>query len=211
MRHGQQQHRDPDPKRPRSIAIDPPLTDLGTRQAALAGEWLAGDGLAAVYCSPLQRAHQTALAIAAHHHLEPVVLPELREIELYRGLAEGVTLLDAIPEIQRRGAASRFARERTWDVFPHSESSRELRDRVVTTVEGIVASRRDAGGRVAVVCHGGVINAYVAYVLGVSEDMVFMPTHTSITRVWAGQGRRFVYTANEHHHLVAAGAEHVTF
>jgi broad specificity phosphatase PhoE len=209
VRHGQQLHRDPGPNR--WLATDPPLTDLGHEQAALVGAWLAASPIDAVFCSPLARARQTAVAIAAHHELEPTVLSELREVEVYRGLADGVNLLDVIPELQLRGAAARFARERRWEVFPQSESGRELRARVVTTIEGIVASRRGAGGRIAVVCHGGVINAYVADVLGLSEDMVFMPTHTSITRVRAGHGRRVVHTANEHHHLVAAGAHLVTY
>ena len=54
---------------------------------------------------------------------------------------------------------------------------------VVEAVERIVAAH--PGQRVAVVCHGGVINAYAGHVLGIDEPLFFLPAYTSISRVLA--------------------------
>ena len=71
---------------------------------------------------------------------------------------------------------------------------------VVETVERIVAAH--GGQRVAVVCHGGVINAYAAHVLGIDDPLFFLPTYTSINRVFAaGTGERSIASLNEAGHL----------
>ena len=58
------------------------------------------------------------------------------------------------------------------------------------------------GQRVAVVCHGGVINAYTGHVLGVDNPLFFLPEYTSITRVFAASsGERSIHTLNEFAHL----------
>ncbi len=208
VRHGQQQWPSA-PNPPRSEWVDPPLSGTGRQQAKSVGRALATDALDAVYCSNLQRAQETAGAIASEHRLEPIVLPELREIELYRDLPEGASVRDMLPEHILRGVQERFVRERRWDVFPYSETSAEFRHRILTTVEGILAGHQSE--RVAVVCHGGVINAYLGHVLGVAAEMFFRPGHASISRVLVGDGRRVLHTLNEVHHLSAAGGDLVTY
>ncbi len=44
---------------------DPPLSDLGVRQADVAAETIAGDGIARIWASPLARALQTATIVGA--------------------------------------------------------------------------------------------------------------------------------------------------
>ena len=65
------------------------------------------------------------------------------------------------------------------------------------------------GERIAVVCHGGVINAYLAHVLGLGGEMArgfFYPNYTSIHRVAAASsGERSVVTINETSHLRGTG------
>lgn len=58
---------------------DPPLTDLGRKQAALAAERLAGEGIEALHCSPLRRALETATIIGDRLGLVPIVWVELCE------------------------------------------------------------------------------------------------------------------------------------
>ena len=71
---------------------------------------------------------------------------------------------------------------------------------VVSTVEGIIAAH--PGQRVAVVCHGGVINAYTGHVLKNDEPLFFLPDYTSISRVFAaGSGERSIASLNETGHL----------
>jgi probable phosphoglycerate mutase len=58
---------------------DPPLTELGRRQAALAAARLAGQKFVALHCSPLRRALQTADIIGRSLGLAPTIWVELCE------------------------------------------------------------------------------------------------------------------------------------
>ena len=66
-------------------------------------------------------------------------------------------------------------------------------------IEGILA--RHPEGNVVVVCHGGVINAYVAPLLGVDHEMFFIPENTSLNSVVVEGDRRRVRFLNDHLHL----------
>ena len=68
----------------------------------------------------------------------------------------------------------------------------------------MIAAHR--GQRIAVVCHGGVINSYLAHVLGLAEHSFFYPNYTSIHRVAAAtSGERSIVTVNETAHLRGTG------
>ena len=52
------------------------------------------------------------------------------------------------------------------------------------------------------VCHAGVINAYLGHVLGIDAGLAFPIDYTSISRVLAGRdGRRTVFSVNETQHV----------
>jgi probable phosphoglycerate mutase len=90
-----------------------------------------------------------------------------------------------------------------WD---SDESETEFRERVVSSIESIIAEHR--GQRVAVVCHGGVINGYLSHILGLDSFArgFFYPNYTSINRVAAASsGEREVITVNETAHLRGTG------
>jgi broad specificity phosphatase PhoE len=207
VRHGKQEF--PQTAFIPKLWADPPLSDTGRLQAEAVGAAFAKQPLDAVLCSHLVRARETANHVAAPHGLEPVVYPELREVEVYRDVPDDVRLEDVLPVVMWHGVHERFVRERRWDISPFSESSAEFRHRVVTTVEGILAFHQ--GAHLAIVCHGGVINAYIGHLLGLQEDMFFRPGHASISRVLAGDGRRVIHTLNELHHLAVVDPELVTF
>jgi probable phosphoglycerate mutase len=61
-------------------ASDPELSDAGLAQAAALSRRLANTLIDVAYCSDMKRAVATAEAISAPHHLTPVQLPALREI-----------------------------------------------------------------------------------------------------------------------------------
>jgi probable phosphoglycerate mutase len=204
VRHGQQEYpkeRTPDT---RAAWFDPPLSELGRRQAASVGRALADQPIDAVYSSNLSRAHDTGLQVAGHHGLEVTVVDAVREIEMFRDLPEGVDLLDAVEPLLLLGARERFANERRWDVWPYTETGEEFRHRVLMAVEGILVSH--PGQRVAIACHGGVINIIAAAVLRHrDEDMFFRPAHASFHRIGFHAGRKVIWSLNETHHLVAEG------
>jgi len=193
----------------REDLMDPPLSEGGLRQATLVADALAAAPVEAVYTSDLRRAGETAAPIAEAHGCEVVVYPELREFEAFRDVPAGESVREWVSAPLMRGMSERFVRERTWDSFPHSEPAAEFRNRVASAVETILAAHR--GGRVVVACHGGVINAYVAHLWGVREDVLFHPAHGSISRVVAAGDRRSLWTLNELAHLVADGEDHADY
>ena len=68
-------------------------------------------------------------------------------------------------------------------MYPYSESSFDFRKRTVNAIEAILATHE--GHRVVIACHGGVINAYLAHLLKLDEDMFFHPAHTAVNVVLA--------------------------
>ncbi|MEE3851864.1 histidine phosphatase family protein [Gordonia sp. LSe1-13] len=74
-----------------------------------------------------------------------------------------------------------------------------FRSRVVTGIESLVT---EADRVVAVVCHGGVINAYLSHVIGAEKMFFTEPYYTSVSRVLAlPDGYRQVLSINEIDHL----------
>jgi 2,3-bisphosphoglycerate-dependent phosphoglycerate mutase len=178
---------------------DPPLSDLGEQQAQLLGAALSTKRIDAVYASPLRRAIGTAEAIARHHRIEPVAIADLREVEVFRDAPQHLSSLEFMGAEALATLRHRFMEERTWDVYPYSESSAELRRRVIDAIETITSNHAD--GRVAVVCHGGVINAFVSHVIGSRFDVLFRPAHTSISIAASADSIHTLYTLNDVHHL----------
>jgi broad specificity phosphatase PhoE len=184
--------------------LDGELTATGRRQAAAVAEHLAGESLAALACSHMLRARATAEAIAAGHRVEPLVRPDLAEVDAYADMPADIWPSDHVGAEAWVAAHVEFARTRRWDVYPFGETSKELRARATTAVEDLID--RHPGQTVAVVCHGGVINAYLAQFLGIDADMFFLPAHASVCVVRASpDGRRVVESLNDRQHLEAPG------
>jgi broad specificity phosphatase PhoE len=207
VRHGEQDLPNPGGG-PVGDAIDPPLSERGQTQAELVGLRLSTEIIHAVYASPLRRAYETGQAIARHHRLEPTVVSDLREVEIFRDIPPDRTAAEFVGASLLAAIRERMLRERDWDVYPHSESSFEFRKRVVNAVEAIIAENE--GKRVVVACHGGVINAYTGYVVGTPSDMFFRPAHASISVVAAGEGIRALHLLNDTHHLRTAEGSFVS-
>jgi probable phosphoglycerate mutase len=75
---------------------------------------------------------------------------------------------------------------------------------VIDTLEEIIKNNR--GARVIVTCHGGVINEFLAYVLGLETRQFFYPNYTSIHRIAASSnGHRSILSINETAHLRNSG------
>ncbi len=126
--------------------------------------------------------------IARHHGLEPIVLEDLREVEVFRDIPPDRLAVDFVGRQLLLGIRQRMLNEKSWDVYPYSESSFDFRKRTVNAIEGILATH--PGERIVVACHGGVINAYIGHIIGVDYDMFFRPAHTSVNVVLAGHGLR---------------------
>jgi probable phosphoglycerate mutase len=174
---------------------DPPLAEIGVAQADALARRLAAKPLAAIYSSDLRRARDTAAPIAAQRGLAINEDPELREVFLgdwERG------------EYRRRAAALdpewiAHSRSGRWDTVPGSEGDDAFRRRVTTAVDRGIAAHE--GTSIAVVCHGGVINAVLASIWGAHSSFLIPTENTGITVVRAGASRKIVITVNDCHHL----------
>ena len=199
VRHGEQYI--PDPRLgPVGDTFDPELSERGREQARLVGMRFSTDRIDAVYASPLKRAFDTGFQVARHHRLDPIVMDDLREVEVFRDIPADRSAIDFLGQPLLLGIRERMFQEKKWDVYPHSESSFEFHKRTVNAIEAILASNE--GKRVVVACHGGVINAYVGHVIGSPFDMFFRPAHTSVNIVYAGSGSvRALQSLNDVHHL----------
>jgi probable phosphoglycerate mutase len=199
VRHAQQDYPvgdDYDPKQ----WDDPPLSGLGTTQAMAVSATLAENyEVDVVACSTMSRAIETAKIIAAPHGLEPIIRPELVEVQTFNQLEHGVDPRALIGPDEWAEREKRFTRFVKWDEMPFGEGSVEFRQRAVGAIEQLVEDFE--GQSVVLVSHGGVINAYLGWILGVEEDMFFLPNHCSITTVWAKGEIRRVHSVNERQHL----------
>ncbi len=178
---------------------DPELAPEGLLQAGHLAKYLASEKIDAVYASPLRRAQQTAAPLAA-----------LQKV--------GVTLIDDVAEWDRNSneyvpvEELKATNDPRWQAMLRGEwnvpeeSADEFNKRTIGAVDKLIDLH--SGHRIAIVCHGGVINAYLTYILGLSnyQQGFFYPNYTSIHRIAAARsGERSIVTINETSHLRGTG------
>jgi broad specificity phosphatase PhoE len=139
-----------------------PLDDEGRAQAQRLAEYLAREPLAAIYASPLERAVETAAAIAQPHGLAVQVEQRLGEIRM--GKLEGLHL-DEIAA-QYPGLWEQYRATPDSVRFPDGETIAEVQARAVAWVEE--ARQQHPQDVIAVVSHADVLKAILVYYLGMS-------------------------------------------
>lgn len=176
---------------------DPELSVDGRAQAAHLGEYMSSEHLDAVYASSLLRAQETAHPLVEQRALDLLIEPDVAEFD--RDSSEYVPVEELRAANDPRWHAMRDG------VWEGTEDQATFNSRVIGGLERIIASH--SGERVAVVCHGGVINTYLASILGLGDIRgFFYPNYTSIHRVAAASGgQRSVVTINETSHLRNTG------
>lgn len=140
---------------------DIPLNDVGQWQAAQVAQAVAAEGIDAVYTSDLQRAADTALAIA-----RAAVLPVHRDVALrerHFGELEGLThdeINTRWPEQARRW------RGRDPDFGPQGgETLKDFHARCVGALTRL--ARAHLGQTIVLVAHGGVLDCFYRAANGV--------------------------------------------
>ncbi|MDN5855506.1 MAG: histidine phosphatase family protein [Actinomycetia bacterium] len=175
---------------------DPGLTPAGLGQAQqLAKAFAAGafGPVDAIVSSSMLRARQTAEPVAETLGLTARTDERLAELDL--GWTTYGAELDNIPS--RRAAYDELNAGR-WG--PDTYDPGDFAARVRAGVEDVVTGQPH--GTVAVVCHGGVISAYLANVVGAARMLFLVPDHCSVTRVLAERdGYREVLSVNESLHM----------
>jgi broad specificity phosphatase PhoE len=172
-------------------STDVVLGEAGLAQAAGLVETLEGVPVAAVYSSPLLRALATARPLAERLGLEPVIVPDLREIDF--GELEGLTwaeLEERFPDLVPWSSAPAGV------VFPGGEAVAEVAGRAVAAGRAIAAAH--AGETVVVVAHSITLRTILADALGLPLDGIFRfeLSHCRVSVVdWFGD-RPLVRTLN---------------
>lgn len=175
------------------VRADPSLTAQGRAQADRLVDALAEDDVAAIVSSPAARAQETAAPLAAARALPATVDHSVQEYDATgRGYVPiHVAIAQGLPDAMAIAAGE----------LPAHVAAEAFRTRVVDGLESLV-TRHPGRRSVVVVCHGGVVNAYLSHVLGLSAGMVFPLDYVGVTRVVASRdGRRRVRTVNETYHL----------
>lgn len=179
-------------------AADPELAAEGRVQAEHLAQYLATEQIDAIYASPMTRARETAAPLAQALGLDVAIAP---------GVAEWDQNSPEYVPVEELKAAN----DPRWQAmlrgeWSSDESEADFRARVLSAIEEIIDGHR--GQRVAVVCHGGIINGYLSHILGLGEFArgFFYPNYTSINRVAAASsGERSIVTVNETSHLRGTG------
>ena len=177
---------------------NPELAAEGLKQADLMAQYLASEKLHAIYASPMQRAQQTAQPLAAVQGLAITTVDGVAEYDKNSNQYVPVEELKAKND-------PRWQEMLRGEWTSTDETEEEFINRTVSSIEEIITNH--ASQRVAIVCHGGVINAYICHVLGLKNQRgFFYPNYTSIHRIAAaGSGERSIVTLNETSHLRGTG------
>lgn len=175
---------------------DPPLTQRGRQQAGAVAGAAAGGAwgtVSAVVSSTMRRARETTQPLTDALALEAGT--DDRLVEFDAGWTSHGAGLEAY---STRQAAFEAMNDGRWGA--NTFDPKTFTSRVVRGMEAVIESHPT--GTVAVVCHGGVISAYLAHVLGIERTIVFAPDHGSVSRVLAEtSGYREVLSVNEAQHL----------
>ena len=176
---------------------DPPLGEGGEEQARrLTARLLMMEPPAGVCVSPFRRCRQTLQPYLREAGMPADVEDDLGEV--FVGKWEGMRFEDIVSGDEE--LARRFReQEAMFSMSPGGETGDELRARVVPTVERAI--KRAGHGALIIVTHGGVINAYLGHVMGIDQDMFFLPDNASISTVLAEGTSRRVKFLNDVRHL----------
>lgn len=172
---------------------DPPLSAIGRAQAERLAHWLAAEKIGAVWTSPMRRARETADPLARALSVELAIDADLVEMDHLSEVYVPLEQLKAEDYPRWQELIQRGGLYAGVDLTA-------FRRNVVAAVERVIAI--NAGGRAAVVCHGGVINAWAGHVLGIADPFFLDVAYTGVSRFLAAStGERSVRSLNETAHL----------
>ncbi|MDE3154091.1 MAG: histidine phosphatase family protein [Acidobacteriota bacterium] len=144
-------------------ATDVDLSDEGRAQAQALARRLAHTNLAAAFCSPMRRTHDTCTIIAGPHGLTPVGDAGLREVD--HGHWEGLT---------RQEVEHRYAEEyAAWEEDPFTfapqggESGAHVVARALPVIRRIVIEYRERA--VLIVSHKATLRLLISTLLGFDQ------------------------------------------
>lgn len=164
LRHGATAENLAKPARLQGRGINPPLADVGVRQAEITRDYLAVRPFDRCYTSPLLRAKQTADIICTPHGIEPTIHENL--IECNVGEWEGLDweTIRARDEIRYRAFMSQPGKFG----YPGGESFADVQRRATQILEELLTEHE--GETLLIIAHHVVNRTYLAGLLGLTAD-----------------------------------------
>lgn len=138
------------------------LTERGRAEIAAVAERLAGEGVTALYASPLQRTRESAEIVAARLGLPIELRDDLIELDFGEWTGASFESIRADPRWQAWRTQRSLAR------IPGGESMRQVQRRVVDALLEI--DERHRHETVVLVSHGDVIRSALLFALGMPLD-----------------------------------------
>ena len=215
----------------RDRSVDPPLTDLGERQAEMLGEYVArgenqelsrettgntkyelrhGLGITSLFTSPMYRSLQTVQPVSRASGLAPRIWVDIHEeggMFLNHGGDEGLvgypgrTRSEILAEFPDYVLPTSFDETGWWNKDHEDPASILVRATKVSEQLREMAKTED---RVAIITHGAFMNALLNAIFGqISEGHMYYRHHnTAISRFYMdGDGRFEVLYLNSTVHL----------
>lgn len=165
------------------------LSETGRAEAQRLARRLRQLPLAGVYASPLERAQETAAAIAEPHGLQVETLAALHELDY--GEWTGHTFDELQEDLQWRA----WNEARSATRVPGGEAMQDVQRRVVGGLEALAS--KHAGEVIAAVSHADVVRAALGCWLGMPVDLLqrleVAPASTSGV-MFDGAERRVLWT-----------------
>lgn len=138
-------------------SLDAPLNAQGLAQARCLGARFKDIALDQIYTSPLTRARQTAEGLRGN---KPIALLSMRGLmEIDGGRMEGLTVAENNEKFP--GLIDIFKHNPPAFAAPGGETTRQVYDRMVKTIQTIVA--RHPGKTIACVSHGFAIQTFLCW------------------------------------------------
>ncbi|MCD2491754.1 histidine phosphatase family protein [Lacrimispora sp. NSJ-141] len=178
---------------------DVPLSERGRAQAAALGKRFESIQVDAVYSSPLQRAYDTARAVAEPKGLPIHKVDGIKELDF--GEWDGLTK-EMIEE--KFGEAFSLYRIEPFHYPMAGEGTlNRAKLRVGEALEDIKEKYRHTDKTVVVVAHGGILKLAVFYLLDMSSRLYrcIELDNTSLTVIDIEKDRSILRTLNDSHHL----------
>jgi alpha-ribazole phosphatase len=176
---------------------DVPLNATGYRQAANISRILRAVPIQAVYASDLQRARETARAIAAALNLAVQIEPEVREMAF--GRWEGLTYAEI--QLQDGKALAAWQRAPLRLAPPNGETLTQVADRVRAVLAKLMDRHRNE--TLVLVAHGGPLRILLCLALGLPPQAYWQFTiHPgSVSELHVYDEGALLTRLNDTHHL----------
>jgi len=139
------------------------LNDTGRQQAEWLAERLSGLTIEAIYCSPLERAVETAAPLAGSFNLSCYISEDFLEIDF------GKWTNCTIEELKNDLHFRRFNSYRSVTRIPDGEMMAEAQLRIVTGLEKLRILHQNQS--VAVFSHADLIKSAIAWYAGIPLDI----------------------------------------